>query len=554
MTKQDLIDSFPDFGEDQVQIVVKHLLDGTLSPDDLRGNGLNVRVRKKAEQLYEDQRQQAQAHEEEAWFKAQQSDSADQYNAYLENFPDGSHRDEARTALKKLKEKEAAKELESAYDSVDKNSIGALENFIDSHPDNPHVPDAKRRIKDLKNAALAMQDGMEDLKVRLEKVDDKEVVIINALNQGVISREQLLDEIDYDNNWLDAEAVKALVDNDSLSYADLRDCGIDEKFIKALRKELHKTTDGNLKPASRDLTSVSRKDSKGNDIPLTEVYFWGIPSSGKTCALGAILSAADSGKVTKACTLFEESQGYAYMNELPQFFKGGDTVNVFPGRTFVTNSYAMGLELTDENEVRHPLTFIDFAGELIGTMYKKFADMTLLPQEQSALDTLTKVLVSNRTGNRKIHFFVVEYGAEDRNVKNVGVPQKNVLRAAMGYVRNTNIFKNATNAIYLIVTKVDKLKLSKKEREAGVTKAAKLRKYVEGCYGTFYGALKQICQDNQINGGNLPIIGFSVGDVCFQKYFIFDPTSAEEIVRVIMQRSHGQSNGLGGKFKSFFSR
>ena len=30
------------------------------------------------------------------------------------------------------------------------------------------------------------------------------------------------------------------------------------------------------------------------------------------------------------------------------------------------------------------------------------------------LDTLTKVLIDNRSTSRKMHIFVIEYGAEDR--------------------------------------------------------------------------------------------------------------------------------------------
>ena len=50
----------------------------------------------------------------------------------------------------------------------------------------------------------------------------------------------------------------------------------------------------------------------------TEIYFWGIPSSGKSCALGAILSVAASGKVAHSMDADTESQGYGYMTKLYQ--------------------------------------------------------------------------------------------------------------------------------------------------------------------------------------------------------------------------------------------
>lgn len=39
-------------------------------------------------------------------------------------------------------------------------------------------------------------------------------------------------------------------------------------------------------------------------------------------------------------------------------------------------------------------------------------------QEQAdAINTLDNILVKNRTNNRKIHFFVVEYGAQDKRLE-----------------------------------------------------------------------------------------------------------------------------------------
>lgn len=560
--KTTIIDSFPEFKEDQAPVIVKYLCDGTLSLEDLHGNGLPFKVRKMAEQLYKDQKQQAQAHEDEAWFKAQQADSADMYESYLETYTYGSHRDEARAALKRLEEKESLRQQEDVWNSVDKTDIDDLKSFVSDNPESTHISEAKKLINEL----LSSGDWMEDLKVKLEKSFYPSSDIVAALGSKMNERtykdriRQLLDEIDKDKNWLAASTVKVLVDKDIIGYDDLRGCGIKEEFIEALRRKEY-DKERTLEKASTKLENVSREDASGKKIALTEVYFWGIPSSGKTCALGSILEAAKNGNVATAFRPYSESQGFDYMNRLPMFFDRNKGVCVFPGSTDVASSYAMGFQLTDKNGAEHPVTFIDFAGELLAAMYKTYAKKELKDDEQASLETLTNVLVKNGTGNRKIHFFVVEYGAEDRKVKSVDLPQKEVLSTAMEYVdkaksdkEGRNIFKTATDAVYLIVTKVDKLKLTPEEKKRGETKQAKLEKYVQDRYGTFYGSLKAICKHNQINGGNLPILGFSVGDVCFRDFFIPNSQKAESILHVIMERCHGNETGIWGSIKSLFRK
>lgn len=570
MTKQQIIDSFPEFKEDQAPVIVKYLCDGTLSLDDLHGKGLPFKVRKKAEKLYEDQMKQAQAHEEEAWFKAQQADSVDMYESYLETYTCGSHRDEARAALKRLEEKVSLRQQEDVWNSVDKTDIDDLKSFVSDNPENLHISEAQKLIKEL----LSQGDWMEELKVKLEVSFNPSSDIVTALGSKLNVRtykdriRQLLDEIDKDNDWLKAGTVKALVDKDIISYDDLRDCGIKEEFLDALRRWKEEDKEKReFKAAGRPLENVSRKDEDGKEIALTEVYFWGIPSSGKTCALGSILEAAKNGKVSIAFRPYSESQGFDYMNKLPLLFDRNKGVCAFPESTAVTSSYAMGFQLTDQNGVEHPVTFIDFAGELLAAMYKTYVSDELSDDEQASLETLTNVLVKNGTGNRKVHFFVVEYGAEDRMVKSVKLPQKELLSTAMEYVdkakadeeakagkEGRNIFKTATDAIYLIVTKVDQLRLTSEEKKRGVTKQAKLEEYVQDRYGTFYGSLKAICKRNQINGGELPILGFSVGEVCFKEFFIPNPQNAEDILRVIMERCHGKETGFVGWFKSILRK
>ena len=159
------------------------------------------------------------------------------------------------------------------------------------------------------------------------------------------------------------------------------------------------------------------------------------------------------------------------------------------------------------------------------------------------LETLKNILIDNRTSNRKIHFFVIEYGAEDRKYK--GVPQRTYLQSAVAYIDETGIFKKDTDAVYILVTKVDKAKAVGNELKE------KLKAYISSKYLGFYNVLKRICMENEINGGNVVILPFTLGDVCFQYYCKFNVEAASNIVKTILTQSYGYKPG---RMKTIFDK
>ena len=248
-----------------------------------------------------------------------------------------------------------------------------------------------------------------------------------------------------------------------------------------------------------------------------------------------------------------ECQGYDYMNRLPLCFPVNGTVSVLPEGTPPFSTYEMGFDLTDQKEFIHPITCVDFAGELIGSMFKANAKQSLKKEQQEALDTLTTLLISNRTTSRKIHFFVVEYGAENRLID--GLPQDLYLTSSLDYIKaqkdnkGRNVFKTSTDAIFLIVTKVDKIKAKRGEDKGQI-----LVRYIQDYFQNFYNSLKQICEQNQINGGKLTILPFSLGKVCFQNYCMFNDSYAKSIVKIIMERSDGFRCGKRGLIESILKK
>lgn len=480
--------------------------------------------------------------DDDEWASAQAAHTIEAVQHYLDTFSEGKFRPQAR-ALKAQIEREQAdasaqKSAESAWKALDKNDIDALNDFVTNNPDSVHAAEATQRINDLLLDSI-MDYDIDTLIDKIKQIlneagtsasyknDNIANEIKSYIKKDYATKTEFLDKLREDCNLLNASAVKHLIDEHIITIADLSGIGIDKQFIKAMLTGLQ--TDSYT--YTRSLDRIHKQS--------TEVYFWGIPSSGKSCALGAILSVAGSGKVAKVMDADTASQGYGYMTYLTSHFPQNGEVGTLLGGTPIDAFYEMGFDLTDESNRTHPITCIDMAGELMRCMYKSNANMPLSDTDLNMLDTMTKVLIDNRSTNRKIHFFVIEYGGEDRIFD--GYHQDVYLNGALSYIKDTGIFKKETDAIFIMVTKVDKMK--------HVTRDA-ITQYVKDNYEGFYNGLNKICEDNEINGKKVEIVAFSLGKVCFQSYCKFDTKPAENVVDIMLKHSasnHGGKLGIIGK-------
>lgn len=477
--------------------------------------------------------------EEDDWQEAMRINTEESYQNYLDAYPEGGYRTTARSKIEELAKIAESGTSELIWEKVDKGSIEDLQNFIDKYPTSNAYSEATRLLRELRRdkylgvdiRALARQIKAIRTDARINNPEkaiyDK---IVYFINSGKIQVDDLLEAIADDNNFISGTVANLLWENGIIP--DFSKAGIDGDFIAHMMS--------NITPQKFQAPAPIEKITKS---PCTEVYFWGIPSSGKSCALGAILSSANSGRVAKSMQRDPDCQGYGYMNRLANLFKTNGAVGTLPEGTAISSTYEMGFILEDEDGREHPITCIDLAGELVRCMYKYDANEPLTDEQQKVLKTLTDILVDNRTDNRKIHFFVIEYGAEDREYE--GLPQTNYLEAAVAYIQRTGIFKKDTDGLYLLVTKVDKAKVVGKELED------KLRTYISENYQGFYNGLKKICKDNEINRGNVEIQPFTLGTVCFQNYCKFKEDTAATVVRTLIKRSYGYKPG---KIKNLFDR
>lgn len=498
------------------------------------------------------------------WEKVKNARTKDAVQHYLDVFQNGKYRDEARRLKIELEDEERNRiasmererlaqaqqaSIEAEWNLVNKNSKEELNAFIQKYPDSIHVHDAKAKVNSI-NMAQIMGFDADTLveKIRIIQTDktlstqQKDYKTINEIknfvNEGRISKDDFLGIIAKDHNVLSAGIVKALIDDAGIDFdaTDLLNIGIDRNF---LRKMYMGEQAVSLDPP-RPLDRIHKQS--------TEVYFWGIPSSGKSCALGAILSCIASGK-SAAISMEPDigSQGYGYMTKLINLFQEGQICSLMAG-TAVTSFYEMGFDVVDDQQIKHPITCIDMAGELIRCMYKANAGDPLNQEEEEMLDTVTRVLGDNRSTSRKMHVFVIEYGAENRLYE--GLDQRTYLNGTLAYIKNTGIFKRDTDAIYIMVSKADKAR--NKAQEEGKPLQQVVVEYIEEIYQGFYNGLRQICRDNEINGGEVERFLFSLGEVCFQNYCRFDSRAANNAVRLIVERSPGERTGKTGFLARMF--
>ena len=509
-----IIDTLHEY--DAVQIA-QFINKGLIEFEDMEDNPeVDYKKRKKVEKLLEGMDDEPIEDDDTCFQKAKEQNTVPAYDEYLTKFPEGDHRQEAKELKKKLEKPTPPQGGEVPRPT--QNPWARYEKPIDV------IIKEKSRT------------GISDLQF----VKELEGFLIS----GRLSRQQLIDLIQSDNNLFNRGVIKELVTKGWLTPDELIAAGIGDDFIYAL----YNVTDGpQIDPADNPTAIVNRS---------TEVYFWGIPSSGKSCVMAALMSVLKTSKIDDGIGAWEpkECKGSDYMNRLSMLYKENEVKVLLPG-TPVASTYEMAFNLTrleGQNPKRkkpyvHPFTFIDLAGGILFLMYDYLNRRNSMTDENKAyLDTIKDLIIGTSNdkkneSNRKMHCFVIEYGAETWSYN--GYDQLTYLGEALRYIEETNIFKNkATDSIYVIVTKADRAALHGKQLND------EIKNYVEnGYYKGFYDRLQGIAKKCEINGGLVSIVPFSIGEVKMRSLCKFNGKPARVLMEKLADRSIGFDESKWGK-------
>lgn len=160
------------------------------------------------------------------------------YREYLNAYPEGAHRNEAREYISSLLEKSDNIASDKIWSSLDKSSVDALQAFIDKYPKNEHKLEASKILRDLRREQYLGVDiralARQIKSIRTDsKVNDPETAIFNKIveyiNTGKISVDDLLSAIKEDNNFISGSVANKLWENGIIT--DFSKAGIDGDFI-----------------------------------------------------------------------------------------------------------------------------------------------------------------------------------------------------------------------------------------------------------------------------------------------------------------------------------
>lgn len=374
-TKDNILDNLTEYSPREL---AEYVDKGIVTWKDMRETGdLTPNLRKEIEE------QIAQV-ENEVWERTLAKGTKVAFQSYLSSYPSGKYVDSARDRIAALLSEDNKIQIEDDWSTLDKTDIEILRKFIRENPSNFHVTEARAKINELQRekrrgngtrlVISAIRDGYNSNRPDL-KIPE---LLDTYLKANRISSRDIAIVIGDDNNIMEAEIVQSLCNEGIIEYDDLENIsGIDAIFVDKLIE--FQSSDVPDLPPAKPLEAI-KKD-------YTEVYFWGIPSSGKTCALGAIMSAAKNGTNVKAMHPDGNCQGAAYMMQLADLFDP-ETVSVLPPRTDVQDTYEMRFTLVGEDGREHKLAFVDLSGELFTCMHLKASGLPLKDKNRRMQSTL----------------------------------------------------------------------------------------------------------------------------------------------------------------------
>lgn len=358
---------------------------------------------------------------------------------------------------------------------------------------------------------------------KLQQLQDDE----NAEERKHSERERMLRRIREDiNEFTPQEIVDILSDNDLNTLCEK--LGINATSIK------------NYTIPTLNFNDIPQGE---RDIPpdYTDIFFWGIPSSGKTCALAAILSTITKGYTMEAPETHQQF-GATYRTSLVNIFR--NNVGNLPGRTNEDRTQYMPFLFYKRGEKnKRKISFFELSGEVFKYFFEVVNNSQIINDyDREAIEnsfrTLELLLNSN---NQKIHYFFIDYNQETKHTEdNNGLTQSNYLEAAATYFRDrSNIFRKKTDAVYVVVTKSDEIK---GDDRIDIAKA-----FLQNNFGSFMDVLKNQCKRNSVD---FKVKVFSIGDVYFKRICKIDRSYSEDIIRDLLKRVKPSSNNI---FRNFFN-
>jgi hypothetical protein len=450
---------------------------------------------------------------------------------HLNKYPQSTHKSEIDNEVWNLTNKESEQDIKDyitlfpngnnsteAYnlhnsiivwnDVKNSEDIFTVNNYLKSNPNSPYMFQCQTLLISLKQR---------ELNTMRERPNEYEAQrLLNIINEGIFSENELI------NSRVITKSVL-----DTIKHANI-------------------LTD---LPDIRQAISSSSAECKDG---YTDVYFFGVPSTGKTCVLMG-LSRSDSLHINLA------AGGGDYASALQQYTDMGVTVPRTPG-TFVTTLEAT-ISGRANNGVDHKINLVEMSGEefAFGIANNPEHIFTFEDMGSGATELL-------RNDNRKVFFLIIDPTANvvriNREVvdgydEQTGAPITHleycVVNQRTLIQKMVNIFENEGNAeimkkvdsIHIIMTKSDTL-------GNPVVREDRAYEIFQDKFGHYIlEPLMEMCKEYNINAHTQfrpKLYTFSLGTFYIGGLYEYEQTDSNRLVKAIRNSTHGS------KKKSWWDR
>ncbi len=404
---------------------------------------------------------------------------------YLSLFPNGMHAVEARDILSAIVEWNTAK---NTYD------ILIINNYIKAHPTSPFLQQAQLLLMSMKQHEIS--------EMRTNPNGYEVSFLLRLINEGVFT----------DNELIMAKVMTG-------------------DILETLRKGDYLADLPDIKKAIAESTPECKED-------YTDVYFFGVPSTGKTCVLMGL-------SCSSALNINLASGGGDYAAALQQFTDMGVTVPRTPG-TFVATLEAE-IHNDQDDTIEHHVNLVEMSGE-------EFAfSIANNPEHIYSFEDMggkgAPALLQNN--NRKVFFLIIDPTAnivrinreiDDGYDENTGQKlthlEECVVNQQIVITKMVALFKDKSNSdimdkvdsIHIVMTKSDMLG-NPVEREE---KAYKIFK--EKYESKILKPLIKLCQEHNINSNTNfcpKLYTFSLGTFYVGGLYNYEQTDSNRLVTAI---------------------
>lgn len=315
------------------------------------------------------------------------------------------------------------------------------------------------------------------------------------------------------------EVMYQYIHSGALTMQDL----VDKSGVLTDRGYSHIKKYPTLNDEQRDLP-VSRLENPRSESGNTDIFFFGVSGSGKTCVLSGLMSL--TGQLGFSFDPKGPGGGGHYALELRNYAR----TSMLPPATDQSYIQVIDGQIIDEKGNLRKISFIEMSGE-------KTAEFAAI-ENPTSLDDLgpgAAGLLNN--DNNKLLFFVIDPTNEKEiqflalHEANMFVQQSDVLECIVALLKKNPSLMKKVNAIHIILTKSDTL-------GDYVDKNVIMDMLNKQGYAAVLSSLKELCVKYDINkptGFQVGLFPFCVGKFMPGDVYTFDETHSLKILRVIQE-------------------